>query len=107
MNFMDLFKNLGNIKEQMEQIQQRMAKIQVTGEAGAGMVQVTMSGDGKVTNIHIDPGLVGPDGKDMLEELIISATNEALKKTKEAMAHEMKTLTGGMNIPGMEKFFGG
>lgn len=102
-NFSELFKNLGGMKTQMEQIKQRVATIQVTGEAGAGFVRITMNGEGQVNNIKIDPTMLSPDSQDMLEELLISAFNDAQKKAREAMAHEMKGITGG--IPGLEKFF--
>ncbi len=94
------------MKEQMEAIRQRVARLQVTGEAGAGMVKVTMGGEGQVTDIKIDPELLAKDQKDMLEELLISAANDAMRKTKEAVAHELKSVTGGLNIPGLDKLFG-
>ncbi|MBI3396067.1 MAG: YbaB/EbfC family nucleoid-associated protein [Spirochaetia bacterium] len=106
MDFSELFKNIGGMKEQVEMMRQRVARLQVTGEAGAGMVKVTQSGEGHVTDIKIDPELLAKDQKDMLEELLISATNDAMKKTKEAVAHELKSVAGGLNIPGLEKLFG-
>lgn len=106
-NFTEIFKNIGAIKEQAEQIRTRMSRMRITGEAGAGMVRVTVSGEGTLTDIKIDPGLLNRESAEMVEELILSATNDAIKKSREAMAHEMKNLTGGIPIPGLEKFFGG
>ncbi len=105
-NFSEILKNIGGIKEQMESIRERMSKMTIIGEAGAGMVRVTVNGEGIVTNVEIDPDIVGPEGKDMIEELVLSATNDAIKKAKEAMAYEIKNTTG-MNIPGLDKIFGG
>jgi DNA-binding YbaB/EbfC family protein len=107
MDFSEMFKNLGGLKEQMEQIRGRVARLTVTGESGAGIVKVTCNGEGEVTDVKIDRNLLGPNDNEMLEELIISAVNDALKKTREAVAHEMKSVTGGLNIPGLDKILGG
>jgi len=106
-NFSEMFKNLGNMKARAEELQQKMSRMLITGEAGAGMVKVTVTGDGNITNVKIEPDLLNPKDREMLEELLISATNEALKKAREAMAHEMKSLAGGLNIPGLDQMFGG
>ncbi|MBL8019046.1 MAG: YbaB/EbfC family nucleoid-associated protein [Leptospirales bacterium] len=105
LNFSEMFKNLGSMKARAEELQHKMARLQITGEAGAGMVKVTVSGDGVVKNVKIEPTLLSPNDRDMLEELLIAAINEAQNKAREAMAHEMKSLTG--SIPGLEKMFGG
>lgn len=104
-NFTDLFKNLGQMKARAEELQQKMARLHITGEAGAGLVRVTVTGEGTVVSVQIDPALLSPRDKEMLEELMVSAVNEAAKKAREAMAHEMKSLAGGMNIPGMDQMF--
>lgn len=106
-DFNELFKNFGGLKEQMDQIRARVARLTVTGEAGAGMVKVVCNGEGEVVDVKIDRNLVGPDENEMLEELLISAVNDALKKTREAVAHEMKGMAGGLNIPGLDKILGG
>lgn len=105
-NFAEILKNIGGIKEQVEAIRERVSKMHITGEAGGGMVVVTVTGEGVMTNIHIDRELLGPDGKEMVEELVISAVNDAMKKAKEAMAYELKK-SAGLNIPGIDKLFGG
>ncbi len=105
-DFNDLLKNLGGFKSKMEEIQNRMAQMRITGEAGAGMVRVTLNGDSKVTDIQIDNNLVTEQEKDVLEELIVSAFNDAQKKVREAVSHEMKNMAGGFMVPGMERFFG-
>ena len=107
MDFSDIMKNFGNMKGRVDEIKQRVAKMHITGEAGAGMVKATVTGEGNVVDIKIDRNMLGPDDNDMLEELLMSAVNDALTKSREAMAHEMKSLTGGLNIPGLDKLFGG
>ena len=105
-NFTDILKNLGGLKGQMEQLRERLSKMSVTGEAGAGMVTATVNGEGRLKDIKIDPALLKAEEKDMLEELIISAVNEASKKAKEAVSHEMRSIAGGLPMAGMEKIFG-
>ena len=102
----DFGKNLGNMKEQVEQVRDRLNKMNITGEAGAGMVRVTVNGEGQVQNVNTDQALLNPNDKAMVEELIISAVNDATKRAREAVAHEMKSVAGGLPIPGLEKLFG-
>lgn len=107
LKFSEMLKNLGGMKEHMEQMKAKISRLNVEGEAGAGMVKVKASGEGDITDVKIDPQLLSSGEKDMLEELVISATNDALKKAREAAAREMKSLAGGLNIPGLDKLFGG
>lgn len=102
------FGNLGNIMKQAQAMQEQMAKIQeqaaskqVTGTAGGGMVTVTANGAMEVVGVKIDPEVVKSGDADMLQDLIVAATNEALRKAREMMAEEMKGLTGGLKIPGL------
>ena len=106
MDFTQMFKNFSGLKSKMDEVRQRVATMEIDGEAGAGMVRVTVSGEGELKNIKIDPDLLSADNSEMLEELIISATNEAVKKARETLAYEMKSITGGLNIPGLDKIFG-
>ena len=106
MDLGDIFKNFGELRGKMEEVRKRMARMQISGESGAGMVKVTVNGEGQVTDVKLDRAVIGPSDNEMLEELILSATNDALKKAREAVAHEMRSLTGGLPIPGIEKLFG-
>ena len=101
----EMFKNLGGMKEQMENVQRRLAGMEISGEAGAGMVRITLGGDSSVKSVDIDESLFAEKDKGMLEELIISAFNDAQKKVREALAHELKGAAGTAIIPGMERFF--
>ena len=102
----DTLSIMKDMKKHMAAAQKRIALIRVTATAGAGMVDVTVSGDGVITNIKIKKELFEGDDVKMLEDLILSATNEAIKKSKEAMAHELKSVTGGMDPGELGKMFG-
>ena len=99
-------KNLGDMMKQVGQMQARMADMQakletlmVSGQAGGGMVKVAMTGKGRVTHIDIDPSLLKPEEKEILEDLLIAALSDAKAKAELAAAEEMKTVTGGMPLP--------
>jgi DNA-binding YbaB/EbfC family protein len=102
------FGNFGNIMKQAQAMQEQLAKIQeeaanktVEGTAGGGMVAVTANGGMQIVGIKIDPEVMKSGDADMLQDLIVAATNEALRKARELMSEEMKGITGGLNIPGM------
>jgi len=98
---------LGNMMKQAQQMQQRMqeaqdeiAKMEVTGEAGAGMVKVTMYGNHNIKRVEIDPSLMGgEDEREMLEDLIAAATNDAVRRVEETSKDKMGDLAGGMGLP--------
>ncbi len=102
------FGNMGNLLKQAQAMQEQMGKIQeeaaskeVEASAGGGMVTVTVTGAMQVTKVVIDPEVMKSEDRDMLQDLLVAATNEALKKSKDMMADQMKSLTGGMGIPGL------
>ncbi len=102
-------KNLGQLMKQAQQMQQKMAEMQakmdameITGSAGAGLVQITITGKSEMRALKIDPSLVDPQEVEVLEDLIIAAFNDAKTKQEALMADEMGKVTGGMNIPGMK-----
>lgn len=99
-------KNLGNLMKQAQQMQARMAELQarlaeidVAGAAGGGMVQVTVNGKGEMRRVKIDPALLKPEEVEVLEDLIVAASNDAKAKVEAMMAEEMQKLTGGLNLP--------
>jgi hypothetical protein len=99
-------KNLGQMMKQAQQMQQRMAelqdeleKVEITGSAGGGMVQVTMTGKGMLRSVRIDPKLVVPNETEMLEDLIVAAGNDAKTKVEAHMQEEMQKVTGGLQLP--------
>lgn len=101
--FGDIMKQAQKMQEQLAKIQEEAANKTVEASSGGGMVTVTANGRQEVLSIKIEKDVVNPDDVDMLQDLILAATNEALRKTKEMMADEMKGMTGGMgmNIPGL------
>jgi nucleoid-associated protein EbfC len=99
-------KNLGNLMKQAQQMQAKMAEMQstmaemeVTGSAGAGMLQVTLNGKYELKKVKIDPSLVDPNDVEVLEDLLLAAFNDAKTKAETAMAEEMAKMTGGLNLP--------
>lgn len=100
--------NMANIMKQAQQMQAQMAKLQeeaatktVTGSAGGGMVTVTANGALEVVSVRIDPEALKDADAEMLQDVVLAATNEALKNARQLMADQMKSVTGGMNIPGL------
>jgi DNA-binding YbaB/EbfC family protein len=99
---------MGNLLKQAQDMQARMAKIQeelanktVEGSAGGGMVRVTVNGQFNVTAVKIETSVVNVDEKEMLEDLILAATNDGVRKARELVSSEMSKITGGLKIPGM------
>jgi DNA-binding YbaB/EbfC family protein len=99
---------MANIMKQAQQMQAQMAKLQeeaatktVTGSAGGGMVTVTANGALEVVSVRIDPEALKDADAEMLQDVVLAATNEALKNARQLMAEQMKSVTGGMNIPGL------
>jgi len=101
-------KMLGNLMKQAQVMQEKMARIQeeaasktVEASAGGGMVKVTANGRMEVLSIKIEKEVVNPDDVEMLQDLIVAATNEAIKQAQEIVESDMGKLTAGMGIPGM------
>ena len=99
-------KNLGDMMKQVQAMQSRMAEMQakldeatVTGQSGGGLVKVTLTGKGAMTGLVIDPSLLKPEEKDILEDLIVAAHTDAKNKSEAMMAEEMKSVTGGLPLP--------
>ena len=103
-------KNLGNLMRQAQKMQEKMAEMQkelalrtVEASSGGGMVTATVNGAQEVLSIKIDPAVVDPKDVDMLQDLVMAAVNEGLRRSKQMMTEEMSSLTAGlgMNIPGL------
>jgi len=105
---------LGNLMKQaqamqatMQKAQQELAAMEVTGEAGGGMVKVTLNGRHEARRVQIDPTVPGDD-REMLEDLIAAAINDATRRIEAATEEKMSSLMGGMNLPpGFKLPFGG
>jgi DNA-binding YbaB/EbfC family protein len=103
-----VMKGMGNMMKQAQQLQSKMLKMQeemaektVETSAGGGMVKVVANGKQQILSIQIEKEVVDPEDIEMLQDLILSAVNEALTKSQEMVAAEMSKLTGGLNIPGI------
>ncbi|MEL0106722.1 MAG: YbaB/EbfC family nucleoid-associated protein [Rhodospirillaceae bacterium] len=99
-------KNLGQMMKQAQEMQNKLAEMQeglanveVTGSSGGGMVQVTLTGKSEARKISIDPSLMGADDKEVLEDLLVAAINDAKSKADNMAAEKMKELTGGLQLP--------
>ena len=94
----NLMKQAQQMQENMQKAQDELAKVEVTGESGAGMVKATVTCRNDVKKIEIDDALLNDD-KEMLEDLIVAALNDALRKAEEKSQETMGSLTAGMNLP--------
>merc|ERR1711879_75271 len=94
----NLMKQAQKMQEQMQRAQEELAEKEVTGESGAGLVKVTMNGRHDVKRVELDDSLMEED-KDMLEELLAAAVNDAVRKVETRNQEEMSKLTAGMGLP--------
>ena len=100
--------NLGNIMKQAKKMQERMGKLQqeletrtIEAQAGGGMVKVVVNGKFEIVSLQIEKDVVNPEDIEMLQDLIVAAVNEGIRKAQEMASAEMAKITGGLNIPGM------
>ena len=108
-----MFKQLGNIASLMKQAQQMSGRMQevndqmrsqrVEGSSGGGMVKVDANGLGEVLKVSIDPDLIERGDREMIEDLLPAAINDANAKAKQLHAESMKSLTSGMDLPGLDE----
>ena len=93
-----LMKQAQKMQEEMQKAQQQMAREMVTGEAGAGMVRITMSCRHEVQRVEIDDSLYGDD-KDMLEDLVVAAFNDAVRKVEQTVQDKFAGMAAGLPLP--------
>ncbi len=101
-------KGLGNIMKQAQQMQAKIARVQqeletreVEASAGGGMVTARVNGKQQLLDLKIEKAVVDPEDVDMLQDLVLAAVNEGLKKSQDMVQQEMSKITGGMSLPGM------
>jgi DNA-binding YbaB/EbfC family protein len=95
----NLLKQAQKMQQQMMQIQEELEGLEILGEAGGGMVKVTVNGKGEINSLKIDPDTVDPEDVEMLEDTILAAIQDAVEKAQKTAAEKMNAVTGG--IPGM------
>ena len=98
MNIQDLMKQAQQMQSKMQQMQEDMANAEVKGEAGAGLVSVIMTGRHDVKRVQIDQSLLSED-KEMLEDLLAAAVNDAVRKVEAQSRDQMSKMTAGMGMP--------
>jgi DNA-binding YbaB/EbfC family protein len=99
--FGNMMKEAQKLQAQMERMQEEIAKKKVDATAGGGMVTVEANGKQEILSIKIDPEVINKDDAQMLEDLVLAACNEALRKSRELVQQELGKLTGGLKIPGL------
>lgn len=99
--FGNLMREAQRLQQQMLELQEQVAQKKVQASAGGGMVTVEANGRQELTAIRIDPEVINKDDAQMLEDLVLAACNEALRKARELVQQELGKLTGGLRIPGL------
>ena len=98
-NLSGLMKQAQQMQEKMQEMQSRLEGMEIEGEAGAGLVAITLNGKGDLRRIKIDPKVIDPADAEMLEDLIAAAHRNAKEKIEAAAAEEMQKVTGGLQLP--------
>ncbi len=99
MNIMKLMKQAQSMQKDMERVQAELAEKRVEFSSGGGMVVAVAGGDGSIVSIKIDPKVINPADKDLLEDMVLAAVDGAIKKSREMAAAEMRKVTAGMGLP--------
>lgn len=100
-NMNNLIKQAQKMQENMEKMQKDLESKEIEASVGGGAVTVKVNGKKEVLEINIKPEVVDPDDIEMLQDLVLSAVNEALRNVDEVTSNQMNKVTGGMNIPGL------
>ena len=101
MDMSEIMRQAQDFQQRLSQVQNELAGKIVTASVGGGMVSVTVNGKNELISIQIDKEVISPEDQSMLQDLIVSAVNEGIKKAQDMAQTEMKKLTGGISRPGM------
>ena len=106
MDMNQIMQQAQQFQQKMADVQQEMAKQEITSTVGGGMVTAKVNGKNELLAISIEKEVINPDDQGMLQDLVVAAVNDAMKKAREAMQGEMSKMTGGLNLPGLSNLFG-
>ena len=101
MDMSEIMRQAQDFQQKMSPVQNELADRLVTASVGGGMVSVTVNGKNELISIQIEKEVINPEDQAMLQDLIVSAVNEGIKKAQDMAQTEMRKITGGMKIPGM------
>ncbi len=104
-NMNKMMKQVQKMQAQMLKLQEELEQKTVEATAGGGVVRVVANGKNEIVEVEIKPEVLDPDDAEMVQDLVMAACNEALRKAQEMVATEMGKLTGGMKLPGMPGLF--
>lgn len=101
-NMQKMVKQIQKMQADVERVQQELVNDRVDATAGGGVVRAVFNGHQELVEIHIDPSVIDPDDVEMLQDLIIAACNEAIRKSKEEAEAKLAKVTGNISIPGLK-----
>lgn len=104
-DLMGMMKQVKEMQERMQRLQEELASMEVTGSAGGGLVSVTLNGKGDFQRVKIDPSLMKPEEAEIVEDLIIAAATDAKAKVEATLQEKMSEMTGGLPLPPGLKLF--
>ena len=104
-DFLGLMKQAAELKSKMEAMQAELDRLEVEGTAGGGLLTIKLSGKGEVRTAHVDPSLLKPDQREIIEDLIVAAHADGRRKLEALLAERMQALTGGLPLPPGLKLF--
>src|SRR5436190_24081836 len=102
-NMQEMMRQAQKMKAQLEKAQEEVRKQTFEGSAGGGMVLVTANGKNEIVSVKIEKDVINPDDAEMLQDLIVAATNQAIARATDAMKHAMGKVPGGHDIPGFKQ----
>jgi DNA-binding YbaB/EbfC family protein len=100
-DFLGMMKEAAQLQSKMKEMQDQLDRIEVEGISGGGLVSVRMTAKMEVKAVKIDPSLIKPDEREILEDLLVTAMGDARRKAEAAMQDKMQALTGGLSLPGL------
>ena len=104
-DLMGVMKQVGEMQARMQKMQEELAAFEIEGQAGAGLVKVTLSGKGEMKRLNIDRSLMKPDESEILEDLVVAAAQDAKAKLDQHVQAKMQEMTGGLPLPPGLKLF--